>query len=520
MPASGLPLRLGGNALWNEWFAGRIDDVRIYRRALTSAQVGAAMTGAVPDPQGLVAAYSFDAGAGATLADASGNHNDGVVSGARWTPDGRFGGALAFDGVDDLVTIADSESLDLAGAMTLSAWVRPDALGSLWRTVLVKEQPNALVYALYANTDSRQPSAHAFVGGRDSWARGVEQLRPNACGRGDACASFAHAYEVARAGQVVEVAAGGYAQQSLAADPAKGAETVVFRPADGASVALLGLDVAARHVEVRDMTVGSTTTFATAEDVVLRNLELRGGFFILSSQRVSVLGGSVGPGVDYHPMIAAADGSTTPPRDILVDGVDFHDWTRSGSGVHTECLQIGAGDRVVVRNSRFRNCDVMDLHITWYGAAPMTSNVTIENNFFSAATGGGSFAIQANAYANLLIRNNSLDQALVIFTSGGQQGPNTNVRVIGNVGPRDGPWACEPGVVFRHNVWDGTTCDPTDIDAPSGFLDPAAGDFHLLPTSDAIDHGDPASYPATDIDGDRRSAAPDAGADEVVAPGP
>jgi hypothetical protein len=34
-------LRMGGNGIWNEWFAGRIDEVRIYNRALTQAELQA-----------------------------------------------------------------------------------------------------------------------------------------------------------------------------------------------------------------------------------------------------------------------------------------------------------------------------------------------------------------------------------------------------------------------------------------------------------------------------------------------
>jgi hypothetical protein len=37
-------LRLGGNGVWGEWFAGRIDDVRLYDKALTAAQVQADMS--------------------------------------------------------------------------------------------------------------------------------------------------------------------------------------------------------------------------------------------------------------------------------------------------------------------------------------------------------------------------------------------------------------------------------------------------------------------------------------------
>jgi hypothetical protein len=36
-------LRIGGNAVWNEWFAGRIDEVRVYNRALAAADIQADM---------------------------------------------------------------------------------------------------------------------------------------------------------------------------------------------------------------------------------------------------------------------------------------------------------------------------------------------------------------------------------------------------------------------------------------------------------------------------------------------
>jgi hypothetical protein len=42
--ASAQPLRIGGNAVWGEYFKGLIDEVRIYRRALTPAQIQSDMT--------------------------------------------------------------------------------------------------------------------------------------------------------------------------------------------------------------------------------------------------------------------------------------------------------------------------------------------------------------------------------------------------------------------------------------------------------------------------------------------
>ncbi|HEX6388808.1 MAG TPA: LamG domain-containing protein, partial [Solirubrobacteraceae bacterium] len=41
------PLRFGGTAVWAEWFQGRLDEIRVYNRALTAAQIQADMTQAV-----------------------------------------------------------------------------------------------------------------------------------------------------------------------------------------------------------------------------------------------------------------------------------------------------------------------------------------------------------------------------------------------------------------------------------------------------------------------------------------
>ena len=66
---------------------------------------------------GLVGAWGFNEGSGATVQDSSGNRRTGTVEGATWTT-GRYGQALNFDG-DDYVTFGD---LDLSGPFTVMAW--------------------------------------------------------------------------------------------------------------------------------------------------------------------------------------------------------------------------------------------------------------------------------------------------------------------------------------------------------------------------------------------------------------
>jgi hypothetical protein len=108
---------------------------------------------------GLVAAYSFNEGSGTTLADRTGSGRTGTISGATWTTQGRNGGALSFDGVNDWVTVADANSLDLTTGMTLEAWVYPTAGGGgSWRNVIIKERTGGEVYNLYANADTNTPA--------------------------------------------------------------------------------------------------------------------------------------------------------------------------------------------------------------------------------------------------------------------------------------------------------------------------------------------------------------------------
>ncbi len=51
-------------------------------------------------------------------------------------------------------------SLALTNAMTLEAWVAPDALGG-WRTVLLKERAGGLSYALYGSDAQGRPTVYA-----------------------------------------------------------------------------------------------------------------------------------------------------------------------------------------------------------------------------------------------------------------------------------------------------------------------------------------------------------------------
>jgi hypothetical protein len=111
-----------------------------------------------PPSTGLVSAYNFNEGSGTTLIDRTGNGRTGTLAGPTWTTSGKFGGALSFDGINDWVTVADANALDLTTGMTLEAWVFPTANGGgIWRNVLIKERAGGEVYNLYSNTSTNVP---------------------------------------------------------------------------------------------------------------------------------------------------------------------------------------------------------------------------------------------------------------------------------------------------------------------------------------------------------------------------
>lgn len=173
------PLRIGGNTvLANEYFQGRIDEVRVYRRALTPTEIAAVAQEPV-STNGLVAAYGFDEASGTQVLDASGRGNHGTLSNATRTAQAKFGRALSFNGSNSLVTVADSASLDLTSAMTLSAWVYPAAYVNGWKSLILKETSGGLVYSLYANSDVLTPNTTLTIGGAERILSAGNRLVPN-----------------------------------------------------------------------------------------------------------------------------------------------------------------------------------------------------------------------------------------------------------------------------------------------------------------------------------------------------
>lgn len=107
-------------------FDGKIDDLRIYNRALSPSEVEDLYHWA-PGPN---IYFKFDEMSGTTTYDSSGNGLTAVLmpgSGniPKWT-DGRFGGALEYDGVDDYALSTHATAWDISATedITYEAWVK------------------------------------------------------------------------------------------------------------------------------------------------------------------------------------------------------------------------------------------------------------------------------------------------------------------------------------------------------------------------------------------------------------
>lgn len=80
--------------------------------------------------ENIMGMWLFDNGEGTVASDSSDQGNDGQIHGATWV-DGKFGGALQFDGTDDWVEVAHSESVGFAAgtSFTLTVYFKGTKVG-------------------------------------------------------------------------------------------------------------------------------------------------------------------------------------------------------------------------------------------------------------------------------------------------------------------------------------------------------------------------------------------------------
>lgn len=134
--ANSVAFRLGAESDAGNPFDGKLDEARLYSRALLSDEVAQLYRLTTPTraETNLKGYWSFNGQdmSGTTAYDRSGAGNTGTLTNGPTKTVGKIGQALSFDNTDDYVSIADNSVLDVTDVqfMTLTGWFYRTGTGS------------------------------------------------------------------------------------------------------------------------------------------------------------------------------------------------------------------------------------------------------------------------------------------------------------------------------------------------------------------------------------------------------
>jgi chitodextrinase len=368
------------------------------------------------------------------------------------------------------------------------------------------------------------------------------------CVRGDlgrACQSFDRAYQLAQCGDVVEIAGGSYAEQTLVERgscsapitlQAKAGQTPFTQRVWLGSSRGSYSNNAPDDLVLRGIKTAGVIMWGDVEDVTLDRID-GGSFFVRGGKRITVSGSDWGPcpspshGSSANQCLGysgpqqtriAPQSAASDTADILIQGNVFHDHP-AVSPDHWECIYTTGGTNVTIRGNRFYNCQ-NSASVFLDGEAVhslLGGTWIVENNWFGFQ-GASSLGIGSNALpflnGQLIARFNSFAAGESVH-SHGDEDANGTVTVVGNIlGEPD----CIEGAVYLYNVILSGSCSGSGnatvgtlpyINTSSG----AAGDYHLVAGSAAerfVPSSAAHSALAIDYDGQARSAPRSAGSDD------
>lgn len=134
--ANSVAFRVGSESDAGNPFDGKLDEVRLYRRAFSGDEVTNLYRLATPTATdtGLNGYWSFNGRDmnGTAVLDSSGAGNNGVLTNGPTRTIGKIGQGLSFDNTDDYVSVPDNASLDIGDTdnMTLAGWFYRNATGT------------------------------------------------------------------------------------------------------------------------------------------------------------------------------------------------------------------------------------------------------------------------------------------------------------------------------------------------------------------------------------------------------
>ncbi|MBI9042687.1 LamG-like jellyroll fold domain-containing protein [Lutibacter sp.] len=124
-----------------DFFAGEIDEVRVWNAVRTPNEINATMFKELEPQAGLEAYYNFNIGSSASITDNSGKGNTGLFKSRspEWQTSGAFtgaGNALQFDGYKYVTADKLSDDLAETPALSIEAWVKSERVNETETKIL------------------------------------------------------------------------------------------------------------------------------------------------------------------------------------------------------------------------------------------------------------------------------------------------------------------------------------------------------------------------------------------------
>ena len=174
--------------------AGGVSSVQIYD--------GATLLGPALLTGSYAAGYAFNESSGTTTADTTGHGITGtLVNGATFTTAGKYGNAVALDGVNDYVDLGNPAALQLTGSMTVSAWIYATAFPGDDAAVVSRRDSSEHGFQLDTTVDTGRRTIGFKLtnsSGGDMIRYGATTLQPNTwyniAGVYDAASQTLHVY--------------------------------------------------------------------------------------------------------------------------------------------------------------------------------------------------------------------------------------------------------------------------------------------------------------------------------------
>ncbi|MFA9262339.1 MAG: LamG domain-containing protein, partial [Undibacterium sp.] len=160
--SNAVSLGIGVNSLANNPFDGKIDEIRIYDRALSVDEIGQLYRLAAPTSveSGIRGYWSFNGQdiENTTAYDRSGARNTGTLTNGPVKTVGVVGQGIDFDGSNDYVSVADSSVIDGFSDLTFSGWFYRDT-STTDDTIIAKKASSTITdpgYILYLDATTDQ----------------------------------------------------------------------------------------------------------------------------------------------------------------------------------------------------------------------------------------------------------------------------------------------------------------------------------------------------------------------------